>query len=322
MTERMLTYPAPGPVTLRASSRASDIRVHVTDAPHATVAIRTEATRGPLHDAVQAAVLEYGHGTLTAKLTDDSSGGIVIASGRGSVSIGGGIANSVVSVGSGNSSVISTGSGSVVQVNGRTWVNGVEVGADSSGGGPGTAGTIQIDATLPHGSSVDLHTTSGDITATGGSLNVAIVRASSGDIEIDSAWTADLTSSSGDITLDITIGATLNSSSGDIRIGQAGTVTANSSSGDIRVDDLSGRADLSTSSGDITARYSGPEPSTHTSSGRVRLKQVAPTARDTIPSQRAEPQDAVPPEQSQKEPEDAVPPGFERTRSQTPWWRR
>lgn len=66
MTSRTITHPDAGPVTFRADGRSHDIHVRVTDTPHASATISTDATYGPAHDAVRDAVLTAGLGMLAA----------------------------------------------------------------------------------------------------------------------------------------------------------------------------------------------------------------------------------------------------------------
>lgn len=316
MTSRTLASPDPGPITLRADAGACDIRVQVTDAEYASVTIRTEASTGPAHDAVTNATLLHDAAGASLTATVHGAGGQMTSRINGSVAIGG----NVVCAGSGSS---------VVQVNGRTWINGVEITA-----GPGAAGSVRIEAVLPLGSSVELRTATGDITAAG-PLETAHARTGTGRIEIEQARTVDLEADTGKVTVGRAESAQIATGAGGIRVGVAGTLTASSDVGSIRVQEVRGPARLAASCGDIKAGYSGPKPHATTSVGSVKLRRIEALINDALPTATPGPPGAAPPGAGESgprdaapragahgEPEDAVPPGYKRPGPKTPWWRR
>jgi DUF4097 and DUF4098 domain-containing protein YvlB len=313
MTTRTLTHPSGGPVHFHASSRSANIHVTVGGVEHATITIATNDTSGPAHEAVQQATLTSDHGTLTAHVTDPdtfATGGVVINN-RGGVFIGGNSYGSVISTGS--------GSVSIQQVDGRTWVNGVEVTGDSH---TGQSGPITITAALPAGSFVNLRSISGRIEQNGFAASTHAAT-TSGAIVIGRAATVEVETVSGKILVNRAASAKVSTTSGRISIGAVGAVNATSVSGRITVDNTNGRAVLRTVSGRIEAAYSGPmKPEAHTVSGRIEIERL----------NRREPQDDIPPAYATTEPEDAVPPGYTRRsepedarpgrQTETPWWRR
>jgi len=261
MTERTLTADSTGPVNFDATSNAADIHIAVlASANRAQVTVTTTATSGPSHDAVQSATLTRSPGSLSATLRDE--GATVVSTGYGSVTVAGR-----------NTGVISTGSGSVVMSGGRVWVNGVEVtAAGATGASAGPLAPITIRATLPAGSSIDVRTRSGQVTAVG-ALASATARTTSGDIALDRCGAANLSSVSGDLKVDAAASVAASTTSGDIRVGDVGAFTAVSVSGDVRVRDTNGAASASTTSGDVTIGYSGPmRPVARSVSGDVKVR--------------------------------------------------
>lgn len=262
MTERTLTADSTGPVNFDATSNAADIHIAVhAAATRAQVTVTTTATSGPSHDAVRDATLTRSPGSLSATLRDE--GATVVSTGYGSVTVAGR-----------NTGVISTGSGSVVMSGGRVWINGVEVTAGTGPGGSaaGPLAPITIRATLPAGSSIDVRTRSGQVTAVG-ALASATARTTSGDITLDRCGAANLSSVSGDLEVDAAASVVASTTSGDIRVGDVGAFTARSVSGDVRVRDTNGAASASTTSGDVTIGYSGPmRPVARSVSGDVKVR--------------------------------------------------
>jgi hypothetical protein len=151
------------------------------------------------------------------------------------------------------------------------------------GGHADAACAISIDAELPFGSSVDLCATSGRVVVNG-PVQAAFARATSGDVEVDHARTADLAATTGHLTLRQTGTARLSTSSGRISVGNVDDLVATASSGGISVSDARGKAALRTSSGDITVYYSGlSEPSVRAPGGLVWLRRIAPSAQPAVP---------------------------------------
>jgi hypothetical protein len=264
VTTRTLTHPNPGPVYLHASSRAANINVTVGGVDFATVTIATDDTTGPAHDAVQAATMTADRANLAAHVTDPDSGtgsitGVTI-NGRGGVFIGG------------HNYGAAPGPISVQQVNGRTWVNGVEVTGESQDSQPAP---ITITVRLPVGSSLNVRTISGRIEQTGFAAS-ANASSTSGAIVIDRASTVEAEAVSGRIGIGHAASVIARSTSGRVSIGTVGAVTATTVSGRIAVDDTNGRAVLRTVSGRIEASYSGPvKPEASSVSGRIEIERLA-----------------------------------------------
>jgi Putative adhesin len=116
---------------------------------------------------------------------------------------------------------------------GRVVVNGVDVTAAVSGA---AAEPVRLAVTLPVRSCLEARLDAGALTACG-PLSRALVTATSADVEIASAGTAEIRTVSGDITVGSVVDcARLGSVSGDIDVDDTvGPVTAHSTSGDITV---------------------------------------------------------------------------------------
>ncbi|HTJ70229.1 MAG TPA: DUF4097 family beta strand repeat-containing protein [Actinospica sp.] len=272
MTTRTLTHPEPGPVTFDAWTFATDIEVTITDTKHATVTVSTPDTDGPAHDAVTAARLEHGLSLLTAHVQDRAAaGGITITRRGGSVSVRAvTVAHNVSIIGS------------------RVFMNGAEVTDTLASQAP-----VTVRAELPRGSKFQAQTEAGAVT-TRGPLALAWARTISGDVRIESAETANVTTTSGDVTIDQAHTATPATTSGDIeirdarrvmvrtvsgdtRIKRGEVIQTQSVSGDVTIHEATGHTDTHTVSGDITIRHTGPTPRTHTVTGRVHVTALQPS---------------------------------------------
>lgn len=110
------------------------------------------------------------------------------------------------------------------------------------------------------------------------------VKTASGDVEIDSAQTADIKTASGDAR----IGSTkktlrFKSASGDLLVSGKceGTATFASASGDIHINEADAALDLNTVSGDVfITRFGGQKAGLKSMSGNIRLGVPAGTKLD------------------------------------------
>ena len=152
-------------------------------------------------------------------------------------------------------------------------------------------GSVDVEVDLPVGSTVDVRTGSGDVTASGllGDVRAAT---GSGDLTFHEVGEADLKSGSGDNTLQSTTGdADIKTGSGDVTVGTAGgrldlvsgsgdinlrrsdaPVKAKTGSGDLRIGASTGDLDLMTGTGDVTlAGVHGGEVRAKTGTGDVSI---------------------------------------------------
>lgn len=134
------------------------------DCFQAYVEVYTEASSGPSVEAIDALPDVRGNNLRVHLPKGTGGGGVTIVS-------GGGFTSSMISVGGSADMMVN---GQRIQVrNGRTYVNGQEVGAGSSGASGGDpALPIHFRAVVPYGSRAEAETYNGDITA----LDVAAVR--------------------------------------------------------------------------------------------------------------------------------------------------
>ena len=118
----------------------------------------------------------------------------------------------------------------------------------------------RVILSIPRGALVELGTSSGDISLRGHEAPRAVLRSSSGDIEVS----------------DITAALELESSSGSISAARcSGSIAARSNSGGIELEACSGAKDLTASSGDIALRGSAGDARARTSSGSFSAFDVS-----------------------------------------------
>jgi len=118
----------------------------------------------------------------------------------------------------------------------------------------------RIILSIPRGALVELGSSSGDISLRGHEALRAVLRSSSGDIEVS----------------DSSAGLELESSSGSIAAARcSGAIAARSSSGGIELEACRGAKDLLTSSGDIALRGSAGDARARTSSGSFSAFDVS-----------------------------------------------
>lgn len=141
--------------------------------------------------------------------------------------------------------------------------------------GIGSKGSVDVEVELPAGSSTEVRTGSGDVTATG---RLGDVRASTGagDLSFHEVGTAQLKSGSGDITLQSARGeASAKTGSGDLSVGAAGgRLDLVSGSGDISLRRSDAAVKARTGSGDLTIGASTGDLELVTGTGDVDLRAV------------------------------------------------
>lgn len=258
MQERTLTAAGPGPVTLAVRLPAGVITVRVGTATTATAVITTRDDSGPAADTVAAARLTAGPGTLTVTAPDAAGG---------AVHSGGGVV-----IGGSNYGVISTGNR-----NGTIIINGRVV-SSSSGAGPSVSPVV-VEADLPAGSSVEVHSASGQTSVTGDAASVT-GDTSSGSIDIERARRIDARAASGSIRVGRATGRIMATTmSGSIRVdryeGSSALLTAMSGSVAVRcTSEASGVLAATTMSGDITitGARNTVDVQTRSSSGHVSVR--------------------------------------------------
>ena len=118
----------------------------------------------------------------------------------------------------------------------------------------GSKGSVDVEVELPAGSTVDVRTGSGDVTAAG-LLGDVRATTGAGDLHFHEVGSAQLKSGSGDITLR----------------SARGEVAAKTGSGDISVGSAGGRLDLASGSGDIELRRSDAAVKARTGSGDLHI---------------------------------------------------
>lgn len=221
-TTRTLRADRTGPVTLVTDLPAQDLTVIAGPGPGpAELTIHTVDDTGPSADAVNAATLHASGDRLEVRVPKTAGGGVT----------------TIVQSGGGHQSVIgSVVGGSVIQVGGGAWINGVRVDAGThthvvAGGSP-----IVVTAQVPEGSHLDAQSISTGIVAAG-ALDRVDAHSVSGDIRVDTVNSLKARTVSGDIRIaKLVIGADLQTVSGDITVhgGSTARARAQSVSGDVR----------------------------------------------------------------------------------------
>ncbi|RBY89407.1 DUF4097 family beta strand repeat-containing protein [Blastococcus sp. TF02A-30] len=121
----------------------------------------------------------------------------------------------------------------------------------------GSSPEIEVDVVLPAGSSLDVHTTSGDITCTG-RLGRAELESKHGGVRIEQAGSLRARSASGSISA----------------VAVAGETEATTAYGDVRVGETAGPARLETGYGDVTVDRALGSLTGTTQYGQVRVGQA------------------------------------------------
>lgn len=270
MTSELITSRAPGAVLLALTVPLGTVRVIVEDRDHAEVTIQTDAETGPFADAVYEAA-------RSAQQGQDAEGAWTnitvpeIAGGGGTTVITGRGGSTVINNVAGGVTVIGQSFGHIAA--GSSFTGATIIGGNVVIGGSGSvaAGTLDVVARLPLGSSLKISAGLARVDCTG-RLDRLDFRATAGDLDVAEAYAVRAQASSGDIRIGIASRVQAQASSGDIRIRKAADVTASASSGDITVTSLEGNARLQASSGDINVHaVIGGRITAATSSGDVSV---------------------------------------------------
>lgn len=136
-------------------------------------------------------------------------------------------------------------------------------------------GSVDVEVVLPQGSTLDVKTGSGDITASG-ILDRVRAGTGSGDVTLDEFTGGDLKSGSGDITTRVVRGdLVLKTGSGDVSIDMAGApVDLVSGSGDVTVRRVEGPLKAKTGSGDLVVINVSADLDVMTGTGDIKIVAV------------------------------------------------
>lgn len=134
----------------------------------------------------------------------------------------------------------------------------------------GPRATVRIRLSVPAGSTLDLSSGSGDLTALGG-YAVATLHTGSGDLRLERAETASLHSGSGDVNVNTVALLNARSGSGDIRVDGAGTADLRAGSGSITLGQVSAGGDIHSGSGRISVAHSSGDLKLVTGSGAITV---------------------------------------------------
>jgi DUF4097 and DUF4098 domain-containing protein YvlB len=141
----------------------------------------------------------------------------------------------------------------------------------------GRGAEVSVRVRSPHGTNVELDTSSADVQGSGRFGDVS-VNSASGDVEFEAVGgEGRVNTASGDVALGIVGGeARVNTASGDVGLKQvAATASVNSASGDVLVDQAQGPLTVRTASGDVVVHSAVSSVSVATASGDQRLDSVA-----------------------------------------------
>jgi Putative adhesin len=135
-------------------------------------------------------------------------------------------------------------------------------------------GSIDVDVELPAGSDLSGHTAVGGFRATG-PLGRCELKSSAGEISLDQATRAKLTTA-GDIRLErVTGDAELTTATGAVRAGAIdGSAVVKNSNGDIRIGEVGGDLRIKAANGDIDVEHSHTSVSAKTANGRIRVGSI------------------------------------------------
>ena len=136
---------------------------------------------------------------------------------------------------------------------------------------------VLVRVRCPHGTSVDLETSSADVEGHG-LLGSVKANSASADIKVEHMdGEAQVGTASGDVEIGhIGDNARINSASGDVEIGfVGGDGEINLASGDLVVNQALGALAVNTASGDVVVREAGSSVTIKTASGDQRLDSVA-----------------------------------------------
>ena len=133
-------------------------------------------------------------------------------------------------------------------------------------------GSVDVQVQLPTGSSVSGRAAMAAFRCSG-SLAGCEVKSSLGDIHVEEAATAELTTSAGDVSLEhARDSARVSTSTGTLRVGRVdGTAVLKNSNGDVRVDHAGGDLRIATANGDIAVGGAGGSLVAKTAKGDIRV---------------------------------------------------
>jgi Putative adhesin len=136
-------------------------------------------------------------------------------------------------------------------------------------------GAVEIQIGLPAGSRVNGEAALGGFRCTG-PLGDCRLKTSIGDIHVEEAAAAALTTGAGGVVLDRATGDTeLNTGSGELRAGAiGGHAVIKNSNGDIRLGDVAGEVRVNAANGDIAIDHARASVVTKTANGAIRLGAV------------------------------------------------
>lgn len=137
-------------------------------------------------------------------------------------------------------------------------------------------GSVDVTVELPAGSTLHADTAAGAVRTTG-RLGECRIKLSAGDIDVDEAGPADLSTSAGGIAVDRATGrADISTSSGRIRVREIdGSAVIKSSNGECFVGEITGDLRVSAANGTIVVGDAGADVTATTANGDVRVGTIA-----------------------------------------------
>jgi hypothetical protein len=141
--------------------------------------------------------------------------------------------------------------------------------------GPRRAGSVDVTVDLPAGSALHADTAAGAIRTTG-RLGECRIKLSAGDIDVDEAGPADLSTSAGGIALGRATGrADIRTSSGRIRVREIdGSAVIKNSNGESFVGEITGDLQVNSANGTIVVGDAGADVTATTANGDVRIGAI------------------------------------------------
>lgn len=143
------------------------------------------------------------------------------------------------------------------------------------------AGVVRVAIALPEGSSLDGHTSVGDL-RTEGALGACNLKSGAGAIQLGTTGTLKVVSGAGDIGVEHATGAILAvTGSGALTIGAGdGDIIIKNGNGATTIGSAAGTVKLSAANGDVTIDHAEQSVSAKTANGAIRLGSVAAGAVD------------------------------------------
>ena len=134
----------------------------------------------------------------------------------------------------------------------------------------GPRAKMRVRLTVPTGSTVDLSTASGDMSAAG-TYAVAKLHTGSGNVLLERAETASLHTGSGDVSVNAAAILSARSGSGQIRVDSSGTAELRAGSGNITVGQISAGGDVHSGSGRLNIGQASGNLKLSTGSGGITV---------------------------------------------------